>query len=307
MRRLLVLTWLALLALAQPAAAEIKIGVAMAKLDGGFLDLLRDAMIETANKTSEASVDIVVADNDADKQMQQVRAFIDRGVDALILHAASPDITDEVNTLTAEANIPLVYVNRPPPQLSFPGKVSIVACNELVAGRVQMRMLSSLSGGSGNVVLLTGPENHSGAIGRTTGVKEVIDANSGLRLVHQSVASWSVEKAEKIVLDLLNKGTQIDMVAANNDKMAIGAIQAFEKAGVSLDTVVVGGVDGTPAGLNHIKEGKMEISLLQSAPLQAEYAIKDAIKLAKGEFAQQYDWVPYKLIKQENLGEFLIN
>ncbi|PTW62974.1 monosaccharide ABC transporter substrate-binding protein (CUT2 family) [Breoghania corrubedonensis] len=306
MKRLCILVT-ALLGFGAVPAGATEVGVAMAHLDKGFLALLRTALEDTADKMDGVNLKIVIADDKRDVQLDQIRTFLADGVGAIIFQPVDDDVTETVNQMMADAKVPLVYVNRTPPQISFPGNVAIVSSNELVAGRAQMRMLAELAGGKGNVVILRGADSHPAAKGRTRGAKEVLAQNPGLTVVHEETGDWSREKAETIIAGLLSRGTRIDVIAANNDEMAIGAIRAYEKAGVSLDAVVIGGVDGTPAALDEMKAGNLEVSLLQSAPRQAEQAVKDAVVMAKGDFAQLYDWVPYELILPSNLGQYARN
>ncbi len=296
----------ALAFLAGPASAA-KVGVAMERMDDGFLKLLQDALIKEASASPGVDIEISIADSDANRQIEQIKAFIDGGFDAVIFQPVNDEITDTVNQMTADAGVPLVYVNRTPPQLSFPGKVSIVTCNELVAGRAQMRMLGSLVGFKGSVVLLRGADDHPAAAARSNGVKEVLAQYPDLKLAFEESGQWSREEAEKIVTGLLERGTKIDIIAANNDQMALGAIDAYKKAGADLGSVVIGGVDGTPNALAAMQDGDLEVSLLQSAPKQAKQALMDAVTLANGQYAQLYDWVAYELIVKENLQKYASN
>ena len=285
------------------AAAAVTIGTTMSKKDA-FVSILTDNIKAAASETSGVDLDLVVANMDKDTQISQVRTFIEKKVDAIIINAVADEHNEEMQKMAAEANIPLVYVNRQPPQSRFPGPVSVVSCNELVAGRLQMRLMANEVGGKGNVVILNGALSHPAAKARTEGLKEVLKQYPDLSVVHEQSANWSRDEAEQIITGLLNKGTKIDIIAANNDEMAIGAVRAIEKAGLSFDDVMIGGVDATPSAIDEMEAGKIKVTVLQNAAAQGQQSIKNAIAMAEGGYAQEFDWIPWEVVVPSNMEKY---
>ncbi|WP_319498660.1 substrate-binding domain-containing protein [uncultured Cohaesibacter sp.] len=285
------------------AAAAVTIGTTMSKKDA-FVSILTENIKTAASKANGVSLDLVVANMDKQTQLDQVKGFIDQGVDAIIINAVSDENSDLMQDMAAKARIPLVYVNRQPPQSRFPGPVSVVSCNELVAGRLQMRFMADKVGGKGNVVILNGEMSHPAAKARTKGVKEVLAQYPGLKVVHEQTANWSRDEAEQIISDLLAKGVKIDIVAANNDEMAIGTVRAFEKTGVSFGDVLIGGVDATPSAIAEMEAGKIDVTVLQNAAAQGLQSIKNAIAMAEGGYAQEFDWVPWEVVLPSNMENY---
>ncbi|WP_319411380.1 substrate-binding domain-containing protein [uncultured Cohaesibacter sp.] len=285
------------------AAAAVTIGTTMSKKDA-FVSILTDNIRDAASKTSGVTLDLVVANMDKETQINQVKTFIENDVDAIIVNAVADEHSELMQKMAAEANIPLVYVNRQPPQSRFPGPVSVVSCNELVAGRLQMRMMANEVGGKGNVVILNGALSHPAAKARTVGAKEVLAQYPGLSIVHEQTANWSRDEAEKIITGLLDKGVKIDIIAANNDEMAIGAVRAIEKAGLSFEDVMIGGVDATPAAIAEMEAGKIKVTVLQNAAAQGLQSIKNAIAMAQGGYAQEFDWIPWEVVVPSNMENY---
>lgn len=296
MLRVLTLAAAAIL-FAQAGLAQT-VGISMSGSDP-FLNVLANA-IKASGEKSGTKLDLQIADYKADVQYDQLTGFIEKGYDAIIINAVADEKSEVIQQMAAEKGIPLVYVNRVPPQTRFPGPVSVVSCNEIVAGRLQMRYLASQKDGKGNVVILRGEDSHPAAGARTQGMKEVLANYPEMTLVHEQSGNWSRDEAEKIITGLLDKGMKIDVIAANNDEMAIGAIRALEKANASFDDVFVGGVDGTDAALAEMAAGKLKASVLQNAVALGERSIGNAVEMAKGQYAQEFDWVPYELIIPAN-------
>jgi ribose transport system substrate-binding protein/inositol transport system substrate-binding protein len=300
---LALLTLLALPALAEPAAARTKIFVTMAKTDK-FLGILRDQMVAEAAKDPDLDVTVVVADNDPAKQLAQVNDAIADHAAAIIVLAVNGDTAKAVGAAAGKAGTPLIYLNRLPPIDRFSGPVSIVASNDLVAGRLQGRLIAEHMGDTGNVVILRGEDGHPAAAQRTQGVKEILSQRPGIRIIEEATGNWKREEGERLVTQWLQKGEPINAILANNDEMAIGAITALQKAKIPPGKIFVAGVDGTTDALDAMRSGYLTLSLLQSAKAQAVHALDDAKKFAGKQYAELYDWVPYELIIPSNLSQY---
>lgn len=107
-----------------------------------------------------------------------------------------------------------------------------------------------------------------------------------------------------LVNDWLTQGREFNAVVANNDEMAIGAAMALKTAGVKPGSVLIGGVDGTPDGLNAITKGEMALSVFQDAKGQAIGSVEAAVKMARGEAVEQNVVVPFQLITPDNVASF---
>ncbi len=286
---------LLLLALATPAAAAgMKLTFLMPEAGDRFLDSLQAAVVDTAASEVSVSVDVGQAAGRGETQVSQARAALEAKPAALIVTPVDDASARTIAAMAAATGIPVVFVNRRP---SGPvtSRMAIVSANHLVAGRVQMRMLAQRLGDRGNVAILRGKDSDNAAQERTAGVKEILGQRPGLQLLAEASADWSRRQAQDQVTAWLRSGLRFDAIAANNDEMALGAVAALKAAGLA-GKVLVGGVDGTSDGIAAVKSGDLSVSVLQDAPLQGAQAVKDAVKLARGEYVQPYDWVPHQLI-----------
>jgi inositol transport system substrate-binding protein len=102
----------------------------------------------------------------------------------------------------------------------------------------------------------------------------------------------------------ITSGLEFDAVISNNDEMAIGAIQAMKSAGVSMDDVIVGGVDATQDALAAMEAGDLDVTVFQNAAGQGEGAVDAALKLARGEEVENKVYVPFELVTPANLAEY---
>jgi ABC-type sugar transport system substrate-binding protein len=102
----------------------------------------------------------------------------------------------------------------------------------------------------------------------------------------------------------LSAGLRPQAVVANDDEMAIGAIQSLKQAKL-LSRTIVAGIDATPDGLAAMKAGELRATVFQNAPAQGKGAVDTALKLIKGESVPGFVWVPFELVTPANLASYL--
>ncbi len=295
--------------IAAPAAmAEgLKIGVSMALFDDNFLTTLRNG-IEKKSEEEGVQVQIEDAKNEVGTQLNQIQNFIASGVDAIIVNPVDTDATVSMSDDAVAAGIPLIYVNRQPINIDMlPENQAFVASNEIESGTFQTEEVCRLMGGKGKVLVMMGELSNQAAIQRTKDIHDVIatPACSGLEIVAEQTAEWDRTKGNNLMTNWIAAGTEFDAVIANNDEMAIGAIQALKASGRSMDSVIVAGIDATADALAAMKAGDLDVTVYQSATGQGAGAVATAIKLAKGEKTEQKIWVPFELVTPATLGNYL--
>lgn len=276
-----------------------KIGAAFPILDQ-FLQTVADGMQAKADEMGVELV-IVAAQEKADTQLSQVENFISQGLDGIMVVPVDTDAAGPMTDAAKNANIPLVYVNRRPSDL--PDGVPYVGSDSLLSGQLQMEELAKLAGGKGNVVILQGDPANEAARLRTQGVEEIVAKNPDMQVTKTQAGNWYREEGLSIMENWLQTGDQIDIVAANNDEMALGAIQALKNAGM-LDDVLVGGIDATADALAAMEAGELEVTVFQDAKGQGAGGVEAVLKLANGETVDSYIDVPYVLVTPENIGDF---
>ena len=137
---------------------------------------------------------------------------------------------------------------------------------------------------------------------RTKGCEEIA-AKYNMKVVFNQTGLWARDKGLALAENLIQSGQQVDVICANNDEMALGAINAFENAGM-LDKVVVGGVDATGDALAAMAAGKLEVTVFQDAKGQGQAGVDTAIKMINGDEVPDIINVPYQLVTPENMSQF---
>ena len=280
---------------------DLTIGVTFPILDQ-FLQTVADGMEAKAEEIGGITLNIVAAQEETDTQLGQVENFISQGVDAIIVIPVDTDAAGPMTAAAQEAGIPLVYVNRRPADL--PEGVPYVGSDSLYAGTVEMEALAEQAGGEGNVVILIGDPANEAAVLRTQGCKDVVEKNPGMTVTKEQSGNWYREEGLAIMENWIQSGDPIDVVCANNDEMALGAIEALKNADL-LEDVLVGGVDATADALAAMEAGDLEVTVFQDAAGQGGGGVEAAVSLANGETVDDLIDIPYQLVTTENMAEFM--
>ncbi|MFC0807672.1 substrate-binding domain-containing protein [Ensifer sp. P24N7] len=297
----------AALALFASAANAENIGITIARSDSAFLTILRDGMQDQAAKLDGITVQVEDAQNDPSRQLDQVQNFVSSGVDAIIVIAVDGDSTPALTKMASDAGIPIVYANHPPAAVDkLPETAAFVGSNEVDSGTLETKEVCRLLGGKGAAYVLMGPLNNHSSLVRTKDIHDVIatDECKGMSVIEEQSANWDRLEAANIMTNWLSTGREFDAVIANNDEMAIGAIQAMKAAGVDMSKVVVGGIDATPDGLAAMAAGDLDVTVFQNAIAQGAAAMDAAVALSRGQKTERQIWVPFELVTPQNMQDY---
>jgi inositol transport system substrate-binding protein len=312
MKKTLIVAGITAALLSSPSFAET-IGVSIANFDDNGLTIMRNGMTSHVESLEGVDLQMEDAQEDVAKQLDQINNFIASGVDAIIVNAVDTDATAAMSNAAASAGIPLVYVNRQPGNMaSLPDGQAFVASNEIESGTLAaFRMCQDLraagKSGGATAYMLMGRLSNQAAVQRSKDFHDVIgmDMCNFITLIDEQTANWSRDEAQDMMANWIASGEPFDAVFGNNDEMAIGAIQAMKSSGISMEDVVVGGVDATPDALVAMQAGDMDVTVFQDLAGQGAGSIDTAVKLAKGEKVDKTVFIPFKLVTPENVADFL--
>jgi len=307
------LTGAALVSLMSTTAMAENIGASIARFDDNFLTVMRNGMVDHAATLDGVELQVEDAQDDVAKQLDQINNFIASGVDAIIVNAVDTSATEAMSNAAASAGVPLVYVNREPVNVdTLPEGQAFVASNEIESGTLEafqicrnLRAAGKAGGAKG--YLMNGQLSNQAAVQRSKDVHDVIgmDMCNFMTLIDEQTANWSRDQAQNLMTNWMSSGEEFDFVIANNDEMAIGAIQAMKAGGIDLANVEVGGVDATQDALVAMQAGELDVTVFQDANGQGAGSVDAAVALARGEEVDQKVYIPFKLVTPDNVADFL--
>ncbi|CAN7611554.1 substrate-binding domain-containing protein [Rhizobium sp. LjRoot98] len=302
---------LAVSLMAGTASAEM-IGVSMQSFDNNFQTLLREGLQARALEVKGTDVQVEDAQTDISRQLSQINNFIAAGVDAIILTLADASAAPGITQAAQKANIPLVYLNLEPGNVGqLPDKQAYVGSRETDAGTQAAQAACDLLKKTGKdsnaqVYILMGDLAHQASRDRTSSFKDTLAAGDckGVTIADEQSAAWTRTNAMDMTTNWITAGQPIDVVYANNDEMALGAIQALKSAGVSMDDVIVIGIDATQDALAAMAAGDLDATVFQNAKAQSASAIDAAVALAGGKPVEKQVMVPFELVTPENMKDY---
>jgi len=281
-------------------------------------DTFRESLINVAEKTAqEMGAEFVAndAEGSLEKQLAQIKEAVDGGYDVIFCSPVDTDTTLQLKV--AAGDIPLVFFNScPDDEYLEEDKCIYVGSEEAEAGKFQAEYILDKFAGKDtiNVVLFRGQKLHTATLGRTNALKAALRASGKtINYIFEDYADWDTEMAKHQFEILLRSGQQIDVVANNNDSMAIGVIQACEENEISPDSIEIIGIDATAEGCQAIEDGKMSFTVYQSASGQGSYLVKAGARLAQGktldglEYLDQdkkHVWIPFEKVDKGNVKDY---
>lgn len=213
-----------------------------------------------------------------EEQIAAAQQFVQDEVDYLLISAAGTSGWDSVLTDAQAAGIQVILFDRTidaDPSLYVASIVSDMAQE----GETAVSWLASQNLDEYNVIHIQGVMGSSAQIGRSGALDEMVAANDNWNLVTQQTAEWNAETAQQIVQAVIDSGESFNVVYAENDDMARGAVAALDAANISHGIggdVIIMGFDCNQWALEELLAGNWNYDG-QCNPFQASY-INDIIQ-----------------------------
>ena len=296
----------------------LRIGVLLYRNDDTFIGTLRNSLEQAAKDyEKETGIRVALDVRDAKRnqitQNSQAERMIDLDCDVLCVNIVDRSAASGIIDKAMEADTPIVFFNREPvaedmnrwEKLYYVGadaKESAVLEGQILVDAYKKNPSSLDRNGDGVVsyVLLEGETNHQDSLIRTEwSIQTLKDGGVPIRRITGGIANWEKNQASALMEQWLSEyGTEIELVIANNDDMALGAIDAIERAGIVTGTIKLVGIDGTPAGQDAFREGKLFGTVESSKDIYAKRIFDTAEELAMGKEVTQekYFWSPQQMI-----------
>lgn len=183
------------------------------------------------NKDKIKRLLITDANDDPAKQVSDVQDLLQRGVDILIVSAATADALDGIVTRAMKQGVPVVLVDR---RITSENFVSFVTASDRVYGHMSAQWMVEKLGGKGNIVMLPGMAGVSVAEIRIAAAKQIFANYPDVHVLDLQYTDWSPAKGKAVMASLLQKhGKKINGVWADHGLQGSGALEAFVEAGWS--------------------------------------------------------------------------
>lgn len=230
----------------------------------------------------------------------QVKDLLEEGCDLLCVNLVERSETSTIIHAAMKSGIPVIFFNREPVRedLERWNRLYYIGTDAKESGRLQGEIAARMydtdsamdKNGDGKIqyVILEGEPGHQDAIIRTSEVVETLNEKKvPLEKMGNLIANWSRAQAENRITQMLEKyPDSVELILANSDDMALGAVDAYDKQGISEEErPVILGVDGTKEGLEALEAGKIDGTVYSDI----------------GEFGEKMADMTYRILNKKSL------
>lgn len=312
------------------AEPTLRIGVALYQQEDTFIETVTRELQRVALEKEQAQnckINLYITDGKESQtsQNEQVDRFLERGYDVICVNIVDRTAAAVIVDKAQAAGVPVIFFNREPVEedlrrwkhayyVGLPAGDAGVLQGELVldAWRTQRDTLDRNGDGVIQYVMLEGEPGHQDALLRTEFcISTLANAGVSAEKLASDAANWQRGQASVSMRQWLQEfGENIEVVFANNDDMALGAIDACAEAGLDKRSMpFIVGVDATPPALEALREGTLKGTVRNDAVGLAESMMELAVSLSvDGEPSQdleltdeRYVWLRYEAVTAESL------
>lgn len=312
------------------SSPTLRIGVALYQQEDTFIDTVARELQRVALEEEQArnvKINLYITDGKESQttQNEQVDRFLERGYDVICVNIVDRTAAAVIIDKAQAAGVPVIFFNREPVEedlrrwkhayyVGLPAGDAGILQGELVldAWRSREEALDRNGDGVIQYVMLEGEPGHQDALLRTEYcISTLTGAGVATEKLASDAANWQRGQAAVRMHQWLREyGADIEVVFANNDDMALGAIDACTEAGLDKDTMpFIVGVDATPPALEALREGTLKGTVRNDATGLAENIMHLAASLSAGGEPSRdvtltdgsYVWLRYEAVTAESL------
>ncbi len=243
------------------------------------------------------------ADDNDKLQMEQINRFVDDGVDMLIVSPNQINSVSKAIDRAYDKGIPVILFDRKTDTGKY---TAFIGADNYSIGRTMARFIVSRLGGKGNVVELCGLMSSSPAMERHQGFTDEIARHPGVNVIASVRTDWTREAAKIKMDSIILKCKDIDAVFGHNDRMASGARQAMEEAGLGRNTVYVGidALSSAGGGLQRVKNGSLDASYIY--PTRGDLVVQLAMNILEKRPYKKDNYIKSTIITADNAEAMLL-
>lgn len=267
------------------------------------------AMAEAMEKQADADgVDLVMVDakGDVSTELSQIEDLVTRQVDAIVMMPIDGTTSQTAAKMANDADIPLFILSTAFAEDSAVSFDSYIGVDDTEAGRMQADYVNAALPDGGKIVYIVGTYGASWTDRRKAGF--MAKKNDNIEIATEIQANGSRDEGKRVMEDLLRryseKGEIVGLVA-HNDEMAIGAASAIKEAGRLDEFKVIIAVDGTPPGLQAVKDGSMTATVKQNSSEQGVKTVDVVSTFLDGKKVDEAYNLPFTLVTKDNVADFI--
>ncbi|MNS35471.1 Sensor histidine kinase TmoS [compost metagenome] len=277
---LLFVASLSLVSCKQKSGNQIKIGFSQAMTTDDWRKQMNSSIKIEASLRPEVNLTIRDANNNVDKQIEDIESFISNKVDVIIVSPIESKPLTAVVEKSIKAGIPVLVVDR---KIDSENYTAYLGADNIEVGRIAAKYIISKSSGSGKIIEIVGASGSSPAYERSLGFNQIIRDNPRFRVINSIQGNWEKESVKAPLKEILLQNNDIEYVFAHNDRMALSAWETAKTLGLEnkIKFIGVDGLNSVNGGIELVKNGILDGTILY--PTGGNEALKLALKINNNE------------------------
>ena len=280
-------------------ADNIKVALLMEHVNNEFMQGLAKRVVDAGAKIG-IDVTVYSAEQNTNKQVDQVETCITQGYAGIILDANSSTGLVPAVKEAQQAGVPIIALHE---QLEGNAADSFIGVDFAQGGQAKMAQCAKDIGYAGNICIMDGEMGTTAEATIRGGYDPVLRQYPNIKIVFEDTGHWTAEPAAKLTETWLASGKDFKAIVCNNDGMALGVVSALKSAGKN-GQILVYGLDAQKQALKEIVDGNMAATILTDSLGEARAAVATIKKLINKQPVEKIQTIPMIVITKENVRQY---
>lgn len=266
-------------------------------------DKLNNELVMSTYQHDNVTLKFASANDNDRLQKQQIEQFIKEGVNLLIVSPNQIHTISSVIDKAYDAGIPVILFDRKTDSKKY---TAFIGADNYEAGYEIGNFIGQQLDGKGNIVEICGLQASSPAIERNRGFMDALKDYSGIKVIARKHGDWVKESGVMAMDSVLSQTKEpIQYVFAQNDRMALGALQSIKKHKVKGIRIV--GIDALPVpggGMENVRDGNLEASYIY--PTRGDSVMQLALNILEKKPYKRDNYLKGALVTKANANVLLM-
>lgn len=266
-------------------------------------DKLNNELVMSTYQHDNVTLKFASANDNDRLQKQQIEQFIKEGVNLLIVSPNQIHTISSVIDKAYDAGIPVILFDRKTDSKKY---TAFIGADNYEAGYEIGYFIGQQLDGKGNIAEICGLQASSPAIERNRGFMDALKNYSGIKVIARKHGDWVKESGVMAMDSVLSQTKEpIQYVFAQNDRMALGALQSIKKHKVKGIRIV--GIDALPVpggGMENVRDGNLEASYIY--PTRGDSVMQLALNILEKKPYKRDNYLKGALVTKANANVLLM-
>jgi ABC-type sugar transport system substrate-binding protein len=280
LRNATVLSALTILGAMSSAHATTRLAIVVESIANPYFVCIREGAEEEAKKHSDLQLTFIggATSTDLVGMTRMIDDLLQKGVDVISFNAIDPTaMIREVKKAQEKGVKVLMHSDDTAQQVAD----HYVGANQYQIEFASADLLAKQIGGVGKVAILTGVPGNMTAVQRTKGAQDALKKYPGIEIVGEWTGNWDRAEGLQKAQDILTAHPDLNGIVADNDEMALGALQAVRGRNLA-GKVAISGANGMPEAVKAVYKGDLTATVVTYCKDIGQAIVTTALKMEEG-------------------------